>query len=104
MPTTPAGALDDAHGVAVSGDGAHLYATASSNGGHAVSHFRIDAAGNLIFAGCIGDRSGCTATTPAGALDGAQGVAESADGANLYVTSSLANTVSHFIIAGFTAR
>jgi DNA-binding beta-propeller fold protein YncE len=60
-------------------------------------------AGKLTFAGCIGEPAGCTGTSPAGVLDGAHGVAVTADGANLYATSISGNGVSHFRIAGFTS-
>jgi DNA-binding beta-propeller fold protein YncE len=103
--TTPPNALDDADGVAVTADGVHLYTTSARN---VVSHFRVDGAGNLIFAGCIGDLLGCTKTTPAAALDGARAVAVTTDGAHLYAISDTSDpygysnaAVSHFTIAGF---
>lgn len=99
--TNPPGALDGAYGVAMSWAGGDLYATSWWGSYGAVSHFKIDPAGNLIFAGCVGDYPGCAATTPKGALDGADAVALSADGANLYATAFLANDVSHFTIKGF---
>ena len=91
--TSPAGALDDAQDVTLSPDGKQLYA-AGVNG---VSHFTIDAGGNLTFAGCIGNLAGCTATSPAGALNGAQDVTVSPDGKQLYAAAS-SDTVSHFTI------
>jgi DNA-binding beta-propeller fold protein YncE len=100
--TTPKTALDGADGVTVSAGGGDLYATAGTGAGAAVSHFKIVGAGDLRFAGCIGDLAGCTATTPKTALDGADGVAVSNDGANLYATSFFGNSVSHFTIAAFT--
>jgi sugar lactone lactonase YvrE len=100
-PTAPAGALDGAFGLAVSWAGGDLYATSWWGSYGAVSHFRFDATGNPVFLGCVGDYPGCATTTPKGALDGADGVAVSADGANLYATADLANDVSHFTIAGF---
>jgi DNA-binding beta-propeller fold protein YncE len=100
--TTPKTALDGADGVTVSAAGGDLYATAGTGAGAAVSHFKIVGAGDLRFAGCIGDLAGCTATTPKTALDGADGVAVSNDGANLYATSFFGNSVSHFTIAAFT--
>src|ERR1700745_2390063 len=56
--TTPPKALDGAYDVAVSGQNAYV------TSGSVVSHFTLDAAGNLTFAGCIGDLPGCTTTTP----------------------------------------
>ena len=92
-PTSPAGALDGAAAVAVTPGGTDLYA--ASHTGDDVSHFRIDTAGNLIFAGCIGNLTGCTPVT-ANALDGADAVAIS--GANLYVAADNGEDVSHFRI------
>jgi 6-phosphogluconolactonase (cycloisomerase 2 family) len=100
-PTSPAAALDGADGLAVTADGAHLYAIAGE--GNAVSHFTIGPGGDLSFAGCIGGWTGCTPTSPAGALDYAHGLAVTADGAHLYTTSINGRVVSHFKIAGFTA-
>jgi DNA-binding beta-propeller fold protein YncE len=88
-------------GLAVTTDGRHLYATAGN--ANAVSHFTIGSFGDLTFAGCIGDLPGCTGTYPARALDGANGVAVTGDGAHLYTTSFYGNVVSQFRIAGFTA-
>jgi DNA-binding beta-propeller fold protein YncE len=100
--TYPATALDGAGGLAVTPDGAHLYVTSNaapgSSVGNVVSHFRIDPAGNLGFAGCIGDLAGCTSTYPATALDGADAVAVTPDGGQLYATSGSGNVVSHFQI------
>ena len=94
--TTPAGALDDALDVTLSPDGKHLYASAFSS--NAVSHFTIDAGGNLTFAGCIGNLAGCTATSPAGALGNVEDVTLSPDGKQLYAVALLGNTVSQFTI------
>lgn len=92
--TSPTAALDGAAHVAVTADGRQLYATAAGT----VSHFAIDAAGNVSFNGCIGRRVGCVATNPTNALDGADGVAVTADGKRLYAASPDANAVSHFVI------
>ncbi len=94
-----AGAAGNAGAVAITGDGANVYVSAFT--GDAISHFTVDAAGNLIYAGCIGNHSGCTAIT-GGALSGPVDLAVTGDGANLYATAFWANAVSHFIIAGFT--
>ncbi|HEY7281827.1 MAG TPA: hypothetical protein VID47_09555 [Actinomycetota bacterium] len=90
--TTPRKALDGAASVAVSGH--DLYVAAS--GGNAVDHFRLPADGDPSFVGCVGDLSGCTHTVPAGALDGADGVAVS--GQNLYVTAGGGRDVSHLTL------
>src|SRR5207248_7874502 len=90
--TSPAGALKGAWGVAVSRDGKQLYTSADTAGD--VSHFTLNSTGNPTFAGCIGDHPGCTATTPAGALDDAQGLALSPDGKQLYAAADEKNTVA----------
>ena len=86
--TTPAGALDVAAGVAASTKGQNLYATGSSNsapGPGAVSQLTLDAAGNPSLDLCVGEKSGCTASNPAGALDDSGNVL--LDGQDLYVAS-----------------
>ncbi|MBV9196863.1 MAG: hypothetical protein JO168_22225 [Solirubrobacterales bacterium] len=92
---TPLGSLPGADGLAVTPNGQHLYAAAEFGGG-AVSHFKIDPAGNLIFAGCIGGVAGCT---PLGSLAGAASVAVTPNGQHLYAAAGFANAVSHFTIA-----
>jgi len=99
-PTSPAGALDGAAAVAVTPGGTDLYA--ASHTGDDVSHFRIDTAGNLIFAGCIGNLAGCTPITPH-VLDNALGLAVTRDSAHLYAAAFLGNAVSHFTIAPLSA-
>jgi DNA-binding beta-propeller fold protein YncE len=88
-------ALDGASGLAVSPGGTDLYAT--SRLGNVVTHFQIDSSGNLIFAGCIGNLTGCTAI-PANALAGARGVAVAPSGADLYAAASTGNVLDHFLI------
>jgi hypothetical protein len=70
--TSPSGALTVAAGVAVSGT--NLYATGSSNsidGPGAVSQLTLDSTGTPSFDECVGEKTGCTPVTPAGALDNA---------------------------------
>jgi DNA-binding beta-propeller fold protein YncE len=93
-PTSPAGALDGVDSLAVTPDGTSLYVAASK--ANAASRLAIDSAGNLGFAGCIGDLGDCATTSPAGALDGASAVAMTSDGAHVYVTSDYA--ISHFTV------
>ncbi len=98
----PAAALDGAEAVTVVGS--QLYATSYgstlpgsiTDGLGAVSHFRIDAAGNPVYAGCIGNFPGCTATSPAQAVS--KPAALAADGGQLYVASYSAGTISRFTI------
>jgi DNA-binding beta-propeller fold protein YncE len=94
---TPGGvALVDPYNVAVSPDGASVYVTATTS--EAVNHFSRAADGSLTFVGCDGETAieGC-ATSPAIALDSAEGVAASADGKSVYVASGgAADSISHF--------
>jgi YVTN family beta-propeller protein len=92
--TSPSGALDGVDSLAVTPDGTSLYVAAGQ--ANAASRLAIDPAGNLGFAGCIGDLAGCATTSPSGALDGASAVAMTSDGANVYVTGF--NAVSHFTV------
>jgi len=95
-PVTPGGAVGGAGGLLAAPGGRDLYASAAN----AVSHFRIDQYGNLAYAGCIGDVAGCTATSPAGALDGAHAPAVTAGGADMYVPGQGGSVVSHFRVDG----
>jgi DNA-binding beta-propeller fold protein YncE len=91
-----ANALAGAHGVVVTPGGKDLYAAAAT--GNVLDHFQIGADGGLIYAGCIGDLTGCTPTVPRTALDGATGVAVNPAGPDLYATSLHGNVVSRFRI------
>ncbi len=96
----PAGALEDAVGLAVKAG--HLYvASVSSN---TVSHLTINAGGGLSFVNCVGPLSGCSALPGApAAVDYSSAMVLSADGQHLYATSygsdSVGN-VSHFAVGG----
>ena len=91
--------LDDAQGVAVSADGKNVYVASGGFGGsNSVSTFNRDTGtGALTEAGCLANTNadGCTALTNP-SLDGAFGVAVSADGKNVYVASQVADSVSTF--------
>lgn len=88
--TSPSGALDGAEQAAVSGS--NLYVAAAS--GDAISHFTLGPAGKPTFVSCIGNLSGCTAMSPAGALNSASGLAVS--GTHMYVTAG--SVVSYFTL------
>ncbi|MEZ5062251.1 MAG: hypothetical protein R2700_12195 [Solirubrobacterales bacterium] len=89
-PGTP---LDGANAVALSPDGKSLY-VASANA-DSVSHLSIGANGSPTFADCVADQAsvGCT-PDPGFMLDGAEDVAVSPDGANVYVASALADSLT----------
>ena len=92
-PTGTPTALDGASAVAVSGD--NLYAAGQIGG--AISHFKIDANGGLLYQGCIGNNAGpppCTPTNPVGALVDAESLA--VNGSHLYAAA--ANHVAHLSI------
>lgn len=88
---TPSGALDSGEGIAVSGKNMYV----ASVGGD-VSHLTLDESGSPTFKGCVGNLSGCTATNPATALYGVNGLA--LDGHNLYATSEFGAGLTHLTI------
>ena len=95
-PTSPADALEFSVDPVASADGRHLYVTGQV--ADAVSHFTVDAAGKPTFAGCVGALAGCTPTNPVGALDGASGLARSADGKHLYAAARNSDAISHLTL------
>jgi 6-phosphogluconolactonase (cycloisomerase 2 family) len=88
--------MNGAAGIAITPDGKNLYAAALQSA--SVVHMTLDGGGNPSFAGCIGLLSGCTATSPTGALNGVVGLAASPDGKHLYAASVTGSNVSHFTI------
>ena len=90
----PVGTLADAWGVAMTPLVADVYA-----GGSAVSHFRVDAAGNLYIADRLGDYVGCTPVTP-GVFGWARAVAVTSNGSQLYAAAHNGSAISHYTIAG----
>lgn len=93
-PVTPANALDGVFNLALSSDGAHMYAVSLIS--DAASHLTVGANGSPAFAGCSGALSGCTPIAPANALDGASDLVLRPD--RLYVASRSGNGVSRFSI------
>ena len=89
-------ALDEAFDVTVSADGKSVYVASHADDG--ISHFARDpATGNLSFQGCIADTGAAGCAVPAqAALDGAQGVAASADGTSVYAVSENDDSISQF--------
>jgi DNA-binding beta-propeller fold protein YncE len=91
----PGAPLDGASGVAVSSDGKSVYV--ASNDGDSIGYlFRSTATGQLAWDGCLNnDGTQNCANLPGAPLDGASGVAVSADGKSVYVASSTSDSVSH---------
>jgi DNA-binding beta-propeller fold protein YncE len=95
--------LGDAEGLAVSPDGASVYAASAGSG--SVSHFFADPAGKglLSFDGCVSDDGTggvCTKGPQTGTpLMGAEAVAVSPDGRSVYVVSASQDSLSWFTVA-----
>lgn len=88
-------ALDGATGVAVSPDGKHVYVAAERS--NAVAVFtRDETTGALTEVSCISDTGSDGACSDGTALAGASDVLMAADGADVYVTSSLSASVTAF--------
>ncbi len=88
--------LREARGVATSPDGNNVYVAGFA--GDSITTFdRAAATGQLTEAGCIADAGANGCTNPAlDGLDGAMRVAVSPDGKNVYVTGSLAASITIF--------
>ena len=99
FPPGPAGPLDGAVSAAVSPDGRSVYVASFDSG--SVAHFLRAPDGALAYDGCLSSSGtpDCGDLPPAGAagpLNGAGGVAVSADGRSVYVVSGASDSVSHF--------
>lgn len=92
--TDPVTALDRVNGLVL--DGSDLYATSQTGAG--VTHLTIDSSGHLTFAGCLGSLAGCTAISPATALDSSAGVAVGETGGVRYLYVSGQNDFSHLTL------
>jgi DNA-binding beta-propeller fold protein YncE len=90
--------LDDAHGLAVSPDGKNAYV--SSVKSNAVVLFERVSGGGLKPIGCVGNTGGKAPGPPScigsEGLEGAESIAVSPDGANVYVASGASNAVVQF--------
>lgn len=88
-------AVEDPKGLAVSPDGAYVYA--ADEDASVIDVFsRSTPEGTLTFAGCIGQHAGCATTTPAKAVERPFAVAVSPDGRNVYAASVGSNAVDEF--------
>ena len=93
--TNPAGAIQQPAFVAVSPDSKNVYV--ASQGSNALSSFSRDpSTGALTMTGCLGQESGCTATTPPDAIDTPDAIAISPDGTSVYIVNSAASVLSLF--------
>ena len=96
----PGSPLDGAFGVSVSPDGRSVYV--ASHVDDSIAHFfRTPPEGQIVYDGCLNDSGadGCV-DLPGEPLDGASGVATSADGKSVYVAAADGDSVSHFFRGG----
>ena len=95
---SPSNAMTGADAVAISPDGLGVYVAASFENG-IVAFTRNPSTGALTSVGCYGSDNtppGCTAPSPSYALDGAQALAVSPDGANVYVAAASGNDLATY--------
>ncbi|MDQ2805198.1 MAG: hypothetical protein M3Y41_21920, partial [Pseudomonadota bacterium] len=88
--TSPARALEGATGLTITRDGKQLFATGVS--GNTVVQLQPGATGALSQTACIGNRAGCAGTGAGPTLNGANALAVSPDGTQVYATASNALT------------
>jgi 6-phosphogluconolactonase (cycloisomerase 2 family) len=91
--------LDGAYGVAVSGDGKHVYAASLNS--DAVAVFARDKSTGALTqlvgtAGCVSETGSGGACIDGKALDGANGVAVSGDGKHVYAATQYSDAVAVF--------
>ncbi len=93
--TAAPGALAGVEALAISPDGLDVYAGSINND---VATLSRASNGALTYQGCLGNTQtlGCTATSPAGALDGVVSLAISGDGESLYAGSQNAAVMAVF--------
>jgi hypothetical protein len=90
--TSPVGALNSIWGIKIAPNGTDLYTA----GPGAVSHLKLDSAGNTSFVNCIGSVAGCRPTNPSDALSDARSLAFTSDGRHLYASSG--TDIAHFAL------
>ena len=89
------GAVEEPKGLAVSPDGANVYA--ADDDANTIDVFaRNSITGELSLTSCVGQHAGCAATSPAKAVERPFDVAVSPDGRNVYAVSVGSNTVEEF--------
>jgi DNA-binding beta-propeller fold protein YncE len=90
-PATVADALTSVSAVTVSPDGSNLYA--ASNNNDAIDTFSRSSSGALTFQSCIGEDSGCTAST---LVQEPRQIAVSSDGTSVYVAADGSGLLDFF--------
>jgi DNA-binding beta-propeller fold protein YncE len=89
------GAVEEPKGLAVSPDGANVYA--ADDDASTIDVFsRNTVTGTLTLTGCVGQHAGCVTTSPPKAVERSFAVAVSPDGKNVYAVSVGSNTVDEF--------
>jgi DNA-binding beta-propeller fold protein YncE len=89
------GTVEEPKGLAVSPDGANVYA--ADDDASAIDVFSRNAVdGTLTLTSCIGQHAGCATTTQAKAVERPFAVAVSPDGKNVYAVSVASNTIDEF--------
>jgi DNA-binding beta-propeller fold protein YncE len=95
VPVGLEGAVEEPKGLAVSPDGANVYA--ADVNASAIDVFTRNAlTGALTLTSCIGQHAGCATTTQAKAVERPFAVAVSPDGESVYAVSVGSNTVDEF--------
>jgi DNA-binding beta-propeller fold protein YncE len=88
VPVSLTGAVEVPKSLAVSPEGANLYAADQNEAASAIDVFaRNLTTGTLTLTSCLGELSGCTPTTPAKAIERPFAVVLSPDGTSVYAAA-----------------
>lgn len=97
VPVGLTGAVEVPKSLAVSPDGANVYAADQNEAASAIDIFsRNTTSGTLTLTSCIGELSGCTPTSPAKAVERPFAVTLSPDGKSVYAAAVGSNVVDEF--------